>query len=66
MMPSRIISVEVEVEVYYNHTHEPDLAHYESTWGQCQADVPPEVAIWAVEEALRIFDENPKRVIEGV
>lgn len=54
-MPSVMVTVEVEVEVFYQVTEDG----FEATSAICQYDLPREVTQWAETQAMDQFDKRP-------
>ena len=54
-MPSVMVSVEVEVEVFYTVTEDG----FEATNAICQYDLPREVSQWAENQAMDQFEKRP-------
>lgn len=55
MSLSTMVTVEIEVEVFYTHTEDG----VEALNAICQYDVPREVSQWAENQALDQFDKRP-------
>ena len=69
-MPSCIVRVEIEVEVFY--TQEKQDAWYPANQyvycnavnAQCQTLAPKEVEAWAQEAAIEQFEKDPQKAIK--
>lgn len=55
MSLSTMVTVEIEVEVFYTHTEDG----VEATNAICQYDVPREVSQWAENQAMDQFEKRP-------
>ncbi len=55
MSLSTMVTVEIEVEVFY----EPTEDGIEARNAICQYDLPREVSAWAEEQALTQFEKRP-------
>lgn len=58
-MPSVMVAVEIEVEVFYQVTADG----FEALNAICQYDLPLEVTKWAENQAMDQFDKNPANSI---
>ena len=52
---STMVTVEIEVEVFYTHTEDG----VEALKAICQYDVPREVSQWAENQAMDQFEKRP-------
>ena len=55
MSLSTMVTVEIEVEVFYTHTEDG----VEALNAICQYDVPREVSQWAENQAMDQFEKRP-------
>lgn len=55
MSLSTMVTVEIEVEVFYTHTEDG----LEVVSAICQYDVPREVSQWAENQAMDQFEKRP-------
>lgn len=58
-MPSVMVSVEIEVEVFYTITEDG----FEATNAICQTNVSREVSQWAENQAIDQFEKRPANSI---
>ena len=56
MSLSTMVTVEIEVEVFYTHTEDG----IEAMNAICQSDLPREVSAWAENQALDQFEKCPR------
>ena len=56
MSLSTMVTVEIEVEVFYTHTEDG----LEVLNAICQYDVPREVSAWAEQQAMTQFEKCPQ------
>ena len=56
MSLSTMVTVEIEVEVFYTHTEDG----IEAVNAICQYDVPREVSAWAEQQAITQFEKCPQ------
>ena len=56
MSLSTMITVEIEVEVFYTHTEDG----IEAMNAICQYDLPREVSAWAEQQAITQFEKCPQ------
>lgn len=56
MSLSVMVTVEIEVEVFYTHTEDG----IEAVNAICQYDVPREVSAWAEQQAITQFEKCPQ------
>ena len=56
MSLSTMVTVEIEVEVFYTHTEDG----IEAVNAICQYDVPREVSAWAEQQAITQFEKRPQ------
>ena len=56
MSLSTMVTVEIEVEVFYTHTEDG----IEAMNAICQYDVPREVSAWAEQQAITQFEKGPQ------
>ena len=56
MSLSTMVTVEIEVEVFYTHTEDG----IEAMNAICQYDVPREVSAWAEQQAITQFEKCPQ------
>ena len=56
MSLSTMVTVELEVEVFYTHTEDG----IEAMNAICQYDVPREVSAWAEQQAITQFEKCPQ------
>lgn len=69
-MPSCIVRVEIEVEVFYTQEKQDtwypanQYQYYGAINAQCQTIAPKEVEQWAQETAMEQFERNPMKAIQ--
>ena len=56
MSLSTMVTVEIEVEVFYTHTEDG----IEAMNAICQYDLPREVSAWAEQQAITQFEKCPQ------
>lgn len=56
MSLSTMVTVEIEVEVFYTHTEDG----IEAMNAICQSDLPREVSVWAENQAMDQFEKCPQ------